>query len=58
MHMRYGILDVSAGEESLTALFFSDMHPMRARQLLSYKAAGIFFFFVVNADAGWYNKKI
>lgn len=42
MHMRYGILDVSAGEESLTALFFSDMHPMRARQLLSYKAAGIF----------------
>lgn len=30
MHMRYGILDVSAGRESLTALFFSDMHPMRA----------------------------
>lgn len=30
MHMRYGILDVSAGEESLTTLFFSDMHPMRA----------------------------
>ena len=27
MHMRYGILDASAGEESLTALFFSDMHP-------------------------------
>lgn len=44
MHMRYGILDVSAGRESLTALFFSDMHPMRARQLLSYKAAGIFSF--------------
>lgn len=43
MHMRYGILDVSAGRESLTALFFSDMHPMRARQLLSYKAAGILF---------------
>ena len=43
MHMRYGILDVSAGEESLTALFFSDMHPMRARRPLSYKAAGIFF---------------
>lgn len=42
MHMRYGILDVSAGRESLTTLFFSEMHPMRARQLLSYKAAGIF----------------
>nr|DAP09579.1 MAG TPA: hypothetical protein [Caudoviricetes sp.] len=27
MHMRYGILDASAGRESLTALFFSDMHP-------------------------------
>ena len=43
MHMRYGILDASAGRESLTVLFFSDMHPMRARQLLSYKAAGILF---------------
>ena len=30
MYMGYGILDVSAGEESLTVLFFSDMHPMRA----------------------------
>jgi len=27
MHMRYGILDVSAGEESLTTLFFSDIAP-------------------------------
>jgi hypothetical protein len=25
--MRYGILDVSAGRESLTALFFSDIAP-------------------------------
>lgn len=31
MHMRHGILDVSAGEESLTTLFFSDIAPpMRA----------------------------
>ena len=44
MHMRYGILDVSAGEESLTTLFFSDIAPPCApRQLLSYKAAGILF---------------
>lgn len=44
MHMRYGILDVSAGRESLTTLFFSDIAPPCApRQLLSYKAAGIFF---------------
>lgn len=43
MHMRYDILGVSAGEEPLTALFFSDMYSMRARQLLSYKAAGILF---------------
>jgi hypothetical protein len=31
---------------------------MRAPAAFSYKAAGIFSFFVVNADAGWYNKKI
>nr|DAM49194.1 MAG TPA: hypothetical protein [Bacteriophage sp.] len=43
--MRYGILDVSAGRESLTTLFFSDIAPPCApRQLLSYKAAGIFSF--------------
>lgn len=27
MHMRYGILDASAGRESLTVLFFSDIAP-------------------------------
>ena len=44
MHMRYGILDVSAGEESLTTLFFPDIAPPCApRRPLSYKAAGIFF---------------
>lgn len=44
MHMRYGILDVSAGRESLTTLFFSDISPLCApRRLLSYKAAGILF---------------
>lgn len=50
MHMRYGILDVSAGEESLTTLFFSDMHPHAHPAALSYKAAGIFF--CTNAPAG------
>ena len=43
MHMRYSILDVSAGRESLTT-FFSDIAPPCApRQLLSYKAAGVLF---------------
>ena len=50
MHMRYGILDVSAGEESLTVLFFSDMHPMRTPA--AFIVQGCRDLFCTNAPAG------